>query len=117
MNKLFRRGVQWASFVLGVTVVIPVSILITSTHLVAKNTALVNPLTVTGEAVSTGGLLRVSSENPRYFTDESGQVVYLTGSHTWANLQDYGASNPPPVFDYKAYLDFLQPHDHNFIRL
>ncbi len=47
----------------------------------------------------------------------------LTGSHVWQNLQDNGliirggTSNPPPVFDYNAYLDTLSHHNHNFIRL
>ncbi len=63
------------------------------------------------------GPLRVLSSNPRYFTDGSGQAVYLTGSHTWANLQDIGLVDPPPAFDFPAYLDFLERHHHNFIRL
>jgi hypothetical protein len=63
------------------------------------------------------GPLRVLKANPRYFTDGSGKAVYLTGSHTWANQQDHGVQNPPPVFDFNAYLDFLQKHHHNFIRL
>jgi hypothetical protein len=71
-----------------------------------------------GEGLNSfAGTLRVSSSNPRYFTDDSGRVVYLTGSHTWANLQDAGYSNPPPVFDYTAYLNFLQANNHNFFRL
>ena len=63
------------------------------------------------------GPLRVHPENPRYFTDGSGRVVYLTGSHTWNNLQDIGPSDPPPPFDFDAYLDFLERYNHNFIRL
>ena len=63
------------------------------------------------------GPLRVSQVNPRYFTDDSGKAIYLTGSHTWSNLQDNGGSNPPPVFDYTAYLDFLVQNNHNFFRL
>jgi hypothetical protein len=63
------------------------------------------------------GPLRVSEENPRYFVDGRGRVVYLTGSHTWANFQDNGHGNPPPVFDYAAYLDFLAANNHNFFRL
>jgi len=74
--------------------------------------------------------------NPRYFTDGSGRAIYLTGSHTWNNLQDSG--NPAPIarqrglilskagnlrrdlnwcggeplthFDYSAYLDLLAWH-------
>ena len=32
------------------------------------------------------GPLRVNSANRRYFTDGSRKAIYLTGSHTWANL-------------------------------
>jgi hypothetical protein len=63
------------------------------------------------------GPLRVHPTNPRYFTDGSGRAVYLTGSHTWSNLQDIGPSDPPKPLDFIAYLDFLQKHHHNFIRL
>jgi len=63
------------------------------------------------------GPLRIHPKNPRYFTDDGERVVYLTGSHTWSNLQDMGPSDPPPAFDFNAYLDFLVQHNHNFIRL
>src|SRR5262245_59723339 len=59
------------------------------------------------------GPLTVSSLNPRYFTDGSGKVVYLTGSHTWTNFEDKSAV----PFDYLAYLNFLDHYNHNFIRL
>ena len=68
-----------------------------------------------GKAAS--GPLHISNDNPRYFEDGSGNIVYLTGSHTWSNLQDNGGSNPPPAFDYSAYLDFLETNNHNFFRL
>lgn len=68
-------------------------------------------------STSMAGILRASDFNPRYFTDESGKSIYLTGSHTWQNFQDSGDSNPPPSFDYKAYLDFLDSNNHNFFRL
>jgi hypothetical protein len=69
-------------------------------------------------AQQTTGPLRVSSENPRYFTDGSGKAVYLTGSHTWGNLEDRGTLNPPSVaFDYTGYLKFLVSHNHNWFRL
>jgi len=63
------------------------------------------------------GPLRVHPTNPRYFADGSGKVVYLTGSHTWTNFQDGGWPRNVRLFDYKAYLGFLQAHKHNFIRL
>jgi hypothetical protein len=66
---------------------------------------------------SARGPLRVSKENPRYFSDGSGRAIYLTGSHTWNNLQDMGPTDPPPAFAFRDYLDFLDQHHHNFIRL
>jgi hypothetical protein len=63
------------------------------------------------------GPLRVHPKNPRYFTDGSGQAIYLTGAHTWANLQDQAAVDPPPTFDFDRYLDYLQKYNHNFIRM
>jgi hypothetical protein len=62
-------------------------------------------------------LLKVSNENPRYFADKTGKVVYLTGAHTWTNLVDAGKGYPPPKFDYESYLFWLKDHNHNFIRL
>lgn len=63
------------------------------------------------------GPLRVHPKNPRYFADASGQAILLAGSHMWNNLVDMGRSDPPEVFDFAAYLDFLDRHGHNFIRL
>ena len=58
------------------------------------------------------GPLRVSTVNPRYFTDGSGKAIYLTGSHTWRNVQD--SANVP---DFTSYLDFLAKYGHNCTRL
>ncbi len=71
------------------------------------------------QALPAQGPLRVHPTNPRYFTDGSGKAIFLTGSHTWGNLQDYRyATLPsPPMLDFSAYLDFLQRHHHNFFRL
>lgn len=66
-------------------------------------------------AAKATGPLRPHPRNPRYFSDAHGNVVYLTGSHTWDNLQDWGP--PTPDFDYDAYIRFLNDHHHNFIRL
>ncbi|HSW98430.1 MAG TPA: Ig-like domain-containing protein [Candidatus Saccharimonadales bacterium] len=67
---------------------------------------------------ATAGLtpLHLSAQNSRYFEDANGRLVYLTGSHTWANGSDNGDGYPPPAFDYNAYLDYLQAHGHNFMR-
>jgi hypothetical protein len=63
------------------------------------------------------GTLRVSKINPRYFTDNSGKAVYLTGSHTWNNLVDMGPGDSPAPFDFEAYLAWMKKDNHNFMRL
>lgn len=69
------------------------------------------------ESSQASGPLRVDPANPRYFMDNQGKAILLTGSHTWLNFQDIGGSDPPPVFDYEGYLNFLTNHHHNFFRL
>lgn len=70
-------------------------------------------------AFLTPGPLTVFSQNSRYFTDGSGKPIYLTGSHVWENFQDFGVVGGPLLsnFDYTSYLDFLQSHGHNFMRM
>jgi CubicO group peptidase (beta-lactamase class C family) len=64
------------------------------------------------------GPLVVHPENPRYFKNTAtGETVYLTGSHTWANLVDIGPSDPPPQFDFPACLEWTVGLGHNFIRM
>ena len=72
---------------------------------------------VTSGLSAAAGPLRVCKENPGYFADASGRIVYLTGAHTWPNLRDMGHSDPPQPFDWPGYLDFLTERHHNFIRL
>jgi len=75
------------------------------------------------QARPAAGPLRVHPDNPRYFTagvknsDGSLKAVYMTGSHVWNTLQDQGTTYPPPAFDFNGYLDFLNQHGHNFVRL
>ena len=68
------------------------------------------------EVDSDAGPLVVCKENPRYFSRADGRPVYLTGSHTWATLHDRMLEETP-VFDYSAWLDFMERHNHNFLRL
>src|SRR5437879_2384694 len=70
-----------------------------------------------GAVRGAAGPLRVCRENPRYFADAGGKPVYLTGSHTWRNFKDMGMTDPPAVFDFEAYLEFLTAHHHNCFRL
>jgi hypothetical protein len=84
------------------------------------------PGPLTGPDAAAGPLV-VSQTNSRYFTVASGdaadrKLVYLTGSHIWNNLHDgLGPGAPcadvPERNDYRAYLDFLKGHGHNFMRL
>ena len=84
------------------------------------------PGPLTGPRAATGPLV-VSPANPRYFAVAAGkpadqQAIYLTGSHIWNSLHDgVGAgtscADMPEQNDYRAYLDFLTNHGHNFIRL
>lgn len=64
------------------------------------------------------GPLRVHPQNGRYFQNSgTGEVVYLTGSHTWANLVDIGPTDPPGKFDFDGCLEWMGKLNHNFIRL
>ncbi len=66
--------------------------------------------------------LRVSTTNPRYFTDNSGKAIFLTGSNSGDELQDDSWSVPHTFnFDNSvpgsiSYLDFLAGENHNYIR-
>lgn len=62
------------------------------------------------------GPLRRNLVNPRYFTDDSGKAIYLTGSHTWANWIEIKQPHEPD-FPFGEWLDFMQGHHHNFMRL
>src|SRR6188472_2247750 len=63
------------------------------------------------------GPLRPHPGNPRYFADATGRAVYLTGSHTWAVLQDMWLEDRPRrEMDYPGFLDMLQENGHNFLR-
>ncbi len=70
-----------------------------------------------GQTNTDQGTLRVSKTNPRYFTNDSGRAVYLTGSHTWDNLVDMVSDRSQKNFDFSGYLDMMKSYDHNFIRL
>ncbi len=66
--------------------------------------------------------LRVSTTNPRYFTDNSGKAIFLTGSNSGDELED-DAWNVPNKFNFNdpnlappTYLNFLAGENHNYIR-
>ena len=61
--------------------------------------------------------LRALSINPNYFSDRNGKIVYLMGSHTWNDFQDWGTNGSPVPFDFDAYVNMLVVHNHNFTLL
>ena len=64
------------------------------------------------------GPLVVGPGHTWFVTGAGGRhAVLLTGSHTWNNFQDWGLADPPAALDFPGYLDFLERHGHNFIRL
>ena len=68
--------------------------------------------------VKADNTLRIHPTNPRYFTDETGKAIYMTGSHTWFIIHYYADANPQMSYDdFEDYLDWMQSHGHNFIRL
>jgi hypothetical protein len=65
--------------------------------------------------------LRVHPTNPRDLADGNGRPVYLTRSHTWANVQDVRGydwvTDFPETGGFEAYLKWRQSHNRNFVRL
>jgi hypothetical protein len=123
-NTLTGRSITWTSSNAAVAAVDPNSGVVTAITSGGGVTISATSEGKTGTSIVTvatsadgTGPLRVSTRNPRYFETAGGQIVYLTGSHTWSNVQDNGTSNPPPAFNYAAYLDFLVARGHNFTRL
>jgi hypothetical protein len=60
------------------------------------------------------GPLTFNPINPRYFVDSSGEAAYLSGGYVSNNLIDRSDRDE---FDFSRYLDLLQKHNHNFVRL
>lgn len=63
------------------------------------------------------GVLKIHPINSRYFTDQSGKVIYLTGSHTWLSVLDGVGPSGKQTPEDNAFLDFISTHGHNFTRL
>lgn len=61
-------------------------------------------------------MLRHLTSNPNYFTDNSGEAILLTGSHTWENFLDIFSEENLPKLDWKEWLDMMESKNHNFMR-
>lgn len=63
------------------------------------------------------GPLTVHPTNPRYFATPDGKALLLTGSHTWATLQDMWLEGTPRRnMDYAGFLQMMEDYGHNFLR-
>jgi len=118
---LTGRAITWSSSAPSVATVSGAGIVtgqaIGSATITATAEGQSGSATVSIPSPAMAGPLHVSAANPRYFTDASGRAVLLSGSHTWTNFQDAGPSDPPPVFDFSTYVNFLTSHHHNFTEL
>jgi hypothetical protein len=65
-----------------------------------------------GGAGTSTGPLRVHPDNPRYFADGAGNILYLTGAHTWMEFQTQKGER----FDFADWLEKFRGWDHNFMR-
>lgn len=72
---------------------------------------------LSSEKMKIQGVLRPHPRNPRYFSDPSGKVIYLTGSHNWGNIHDVSRKGEAVYPDFNSHLDVLERHGHNFLRL
>lgn len=84
---------------------------------ISAQAAFITVLVIVCEVSATAGPLRIHPQNSRYFAYSSGQAVWLTGSHTWANFQERGVDGQTSDFNYAQYLDFMEKHGHNFMRM
>jgi Carbohydrate binding module (family 6)/Family of unknown function (DUF6298) len=65
------------------------------------------------------GVLRPYGSAKRYFTDNSGIPIYLTGSHPWTGLVGFIANDGGQNQDvnFASYLQVLEQNNHNFARM
>lgn len=70
-----------------------------------------------GASPGVSGLLRRDPAVRRYFVNDRGEAVFLTGAHVWINLVDIAVDGRLDPFDYVGYLDDLAARGHNFVRL
>lgn len=78
---------------------------------------------VTSSAPPAGGSASGLRHLPgrRFFVDDAGNAVYLTGSHNWNNVTEWGLDpttpgNPPSTFNFTAYLADLVSWGHTVVR-
>ena len=87
-------------------------------QILPKLAAVVGAVRSPAERARPSGPLRVHPGNSRYFTDNSGKAIYMTGSHVWWNIVGKGDRNLPySDAEFEAFLDYLESFGHNFTRI
>lgn len=63
--------------------------------------------------------LRIHPNNFRYFTDDSGKAIVLSGSHTWLRKAEnhQWKADGWNLEKFNKYIDFLKYWNHNYVRL
>ena len=121
-----RLGFMWIGAIVSsrlpaITAQIRIGIVLCATIPFFGLTDLVRGASPLAISASTSGAitapLSALSTNPNYFSDGAGKAVYLTGSHTWNDFQDWGTNEFPVPFDFAAYVNLLVAHNHNFTLL
>lgn len=90
------------------------------THTTSGVVTILIALMLSGPVLAEGPL-RVHPENSRYFTDDSGQAIYLAGHQSFVDLQDNSFNKEfirgrQRTLDWETYLDFLTEHHFNYLR-
>lgn len=82
--------------------------------MLAEHFGFVKPRLATEKGMIRGPLV-VSADNPRYFADPQGNIVWLAGSNVKLELQDRDGSIAQ--YEYVKYLNFLQARGHSYMRM
>src|SRR5713226_6168223 len=78
-----------------------------------KSTSSAVMITVSNTTNPPMGPLKKSTMNTRYFVDPAGNAVFLSGSHTWNDVQDTSQSSSPAAFPFANYVSMLKADGQN----
>ncbi len=78
-----------------------------------KGTSSAVTITVSNTTSTSMGPLKKSTVNTRYFVDPGGNGVFLSGSHTWNDVQDTDQSASPAAFPFANYVSMLKGDGQN----
>src|SRR6266567_454860 len=78
-----------------------------------KSTSSAVMITVSNTTNPPMGPLKQSTVNTRYFVDPAGNAVFLSGSHTWNDVQDTSQSSSPAAFPFANYVNMLKADGQN----